>query len=278
MFPLFRNPARWGKKTYEVRFIRDMKVVKGKRWWLVAWAGKAADGDAWDDSWEPTENVSEALRVEYLSDRRERKKRTVLIDVRPLDKIFQKSIAHAIVHHSVDTFGHVHKNPVLELSLRELADFYIHEVAERFDLEISSGYLPEGHIYLKEIRITDPGNIGDFLEFEKYVPSNNGLKNLRFHRRGDLTAVGTIYIRYLHNRRTPGLVSCMYEVVTVKINGATGELVAAHLPADEGGHYEPMNYEADKAALADYVRDLIPPNHPLRVNGWTDMHGLNVIS
>ena len=53
--------------------------------------------------------------------------------------------------------------------------------------------------------VGEPELVGNFLEFEKYVPSNNGLKNLRFHRRGDLTAVGTIYIRYLHNRRPQAL-------------------------------------------------------------------------
>ena len=38
-----------------------MRTVDGKREWLIAWEGNDERGRGWDDSWEPTCNVSEDL-------------------------------------------------------------------------------------------------------------------------------------------------------------------------------------------------------------------------
>ena len=38
-----------------------MRTIDGKREWLIAWEGHDERGRGWDDSWEPTCNVSEDL-------------------------------------------------------------------------------------------------------------------------------------------------------------------------------------------------------------------------
>ena len=45
----------------EARGIKDRVVENGKVWWLVEWAGKDDDDNAWPDSWEPTKNVFRPL-------------------------------------------------------------------------------------------------------------------------------------------------------------------------------------------------------------------------
>ena len=75
-----------------MRFVKDMKVENGKRFWLVAWAGADDDGKAWEDSWEPTRNVNQVLRDEYTADRREGAVRQICVDPRPLDKLVQRTV------------------------------------------------------------------------------------------------------------------------------------------------------------------------------------------
>lgn len=51
---------------FKLRVINDMRVVDGKREWLVAWDGEDEHGEGLPDSWEPTANVSEVARTEYF--------------------------------------------------------------------------------------------------------------------------------------------------------------------------------------------------------------------
>lgn len=51
---------------FKLRVIKDMRVVDGKREWLVAWDGEDEHGEGLPDSWEPTANVSEVARTEYF--------------------------------------------------------------------------------------------------------------------------------------------------------------------------------------------------------------------
>ena len=111
-----------------MRFVKDMKVDNGKRFWLVAWAGADDDGKAWEDSWEPTRNV----------DRKEGAVRQISVDPRPLDKLVQRTIAQCAMSELGATFGKVHETPILALSLLDLAKYFMATVAEKFQVEVGA--------------------------------------------------------------------------------------------------------------------------------------------
>ena len=47
----------WGSSYYEARYIKEVRVVRGKREYLIAWAGADEKGRAWADSWDPSKFV-----------------------------------------------------------------------------------------------------------------------------------------------------------------------------------------------------------------------------
>ena len=68
--------------VWKVHAVKDLRVVNGRREWLIGWAG--ADGkDAWPDSWEPSNLLSRDLIDDFLLDRKERLLRVVSVDARP---------------------------------------------------------------------------------------------------------------------------------------------------------------------------------------------------
>jgi len=253
-----------------------MKVESGKRLWLVAWAGKNENGEGWADSWEPTSFVREQLRRDYLEDRHQRQQRIIDVDVRPLDNIIQRSLAPTILGARNNSFGLTHTVHVGALTLSDLAAHHLRTVAEQFQVPIKEVYNPKDKSTTRELRLGDPKHLGEFCAFEKYMPPRHGVKSVRFLKRGDLVAVGVIYLRYYDNKREPGCVTFEYEVQTVKINGTTGSLTPPHL-AQSSGHVELLKTDEHKGRVADYVRGLVPLTHPLHANGWTPLKGLQEV-
>jgi hypothetical protein len=115
-------------EEWKVRIIKDTRVERGQREWLVAWAGADDKGDAWDHSWEPTANVSYDLIHDFNTDVAGRVQRAVSVDVRPLDSMVSRTIAQAIMADRSASFGAVHCTAIDALSLRDLAVYFLERV------------------------------------------------------------------------------------------------------------------------------------------------------
>ena len=85
-----------GWDFFQVRKIKSMRVVNGRRLWTVAWAGQDERGKAWKDSEEPTRNVSSDMIDAFSIEKKEKPARSILVDVRPVDRMAQRTIAHAM--------------------------------------------------------------------------------------------------------------------------------------------------------------------------------------
>ena len=121
-----------------MRKILNMVTTSGKRWWLVAWDGRDELGRPWPDTWEPTAYVLKDLRDHWFAEGAARVERSIQVDVRPLDILVQRTIATAMIKDTIDTFGKVHCIEVGALTLRDLADYYLNRVHERFELRSAS--------------------------------------------------------------------------------------------------------------------------------------------
>ena len=54
---------------WPVRRVKDMRVVNGKRMWLLAYAGVDEADKPWPDTWEPTRNLTADLKHNFFYDR-----------------------------------------------------------------------------------------------------------------------------------------------------------------------------------------------------------------
>lgn len=248
-----------------------MKVEGGQRFWLVPWEGEDEDGNPWDDQWEPTKNVSEDLREQYLNDQKQKVVRAITVDPRPLDGIVQQALALSVQHGAKESFGLTQATPIAALSLRDLAEYYLSSVSEKYGVELMEEYDPSTRETTREVRLLT-SRAGDFCAFEKYIKASRALKSLVF--RGlrvtnvDMVIVAVIMLRYVTNKRTEGLVSFEAEYHTCYINGNDGNLEPPHLSA-EVNHW--LNHTANKNAVVAYAREIIPDEHPLVGKGWKDL-------
>ena len=262
--------ARWHK----VRKILNMVTTSGKRWWLVAWDSRDELGRPWPDTWEPTAYVLKDLRDHWFAEGAARVERSIQVDVRPLDILVQRTIATAMIKDTIDTFGKVHCIEVGALTLRDLADYYLNRVHERFELERQSVFGLGGatdRVTMDEVRIKEPNDLGDFCDF-KTIIERGAEKNFR-HRCGraqdsTIVAVGVIYLRYLDNKLVPGTGTFEVEFHTVIYNGATGHGQPPHLGQESTSPLKNLDH---RRAVQQYVRNHLPESHPLAVHGWTTL-------
>ena len=52
---------------WEVRRVKEMRVVDGKREWLVAWSGVDGTGKQRADTWQPTRSLTPDLKHNFFS-------------------------------------------------------------------------------------------------------------------------------------------------------------------------------------------------------------------
>lgn len=259
--------------VWKVHAVKNLRVVDGKREWLIGWAGADDDGGAWPDTWEPTKHLGADLIDDFLLDRKERLLRLVSVDARPLDSLVQRKIAHAVANElsRVETFGRVHEIAIDALQLRDLAVAYFNSVAARFNLTPKVVYDPKSRVTTNELRIKNPDDVGNFCAFEAFM-KHGGVGALRFalgrKSNVDAVVVSPISMWYEDNAHTPGCVNFTVEVCTCKINGATGSLTPPHLGAQSKNL---LKTDAYKNRVITYVREKLPRSHPLIVAGWHDL-------
>ena len=118
--------------VWKVHAVKDLRVVDGKREWLIGWAGADDDGGHWPDTWEPTKHLGADLIDDFLLDRKERLLRVVSVDARPLDSLVLRKISHAVSIElsCVVSFGRVHEIAIDALQLRDLAENYFKSVVD----------------------------------------------------------------------------------------------------------------------------------------------------
>ena len=98
-------------RVWKVHAVKDLRVLNGRREWLIGWAGADGQRNAWPDTWEPSNHFSRDLIDDFLLDRKERLLRVVSVDARPLDSLVQRKISHAVSNElsCVESFGRVHE-------------------------------------------------------------------------------------------------------------------------------------------------------------------------
>lgn len=259
-FRVHSDSKTWGSVPYKVRAVKAMKTEKGKRWWLVAW--ESIEGTVFDDSWEPTKNLSEDLMLDFRNNEKEKLERTISVDSRPLDSLVQRSVATAVVKNPDDSFGHTHAIEIGALALADLAEHYMYlqSVATTYNVRIKEEYDPKSKVVTRELRLTVPEDVGEFCSFEKLY-SQKAIKHVRYTgdraQNVDLIVVGIIMLRTLTNKRTPGLVTTEAEVHTIWVNGASGVGVGPHLTTGF------ITLDSNLQAAVAHARSIIPSSHPL---------------
>ena len=71
-----------------------MRVVNGKREWLVAWT-PTDEGETFNNSWEPTKNVGQPLIDDFWA--RQKRQLQKSVDVSPLDERVPETIATRVL-------------------------------------------------------------------------------------------------------------------------------------------------------------------------------------
>ena len=165
---------------WKVQAVKDLRVVNGRREWLIGWAGADSQGGAWPDTWEPSKHLSPNLIDDFLLDRKERLLRAVSVDARPLDSLVQRKISHAVANElsCVESFGRVHEISIDALQLRDLAESYFKSVVARFGLTPKVVYDPRSRVTSHELRIKNPEDVGEFCAFEAFM-KHGGVGALR---------------------------------------------------------------------------------------------------
>ena len=137
--------------------------------WLCAWDGAAEDGKAWADSWEPTANVSEDLRQDFFQERIESASRVkVAVDVTPLNTMVQRRMSVQAMKEQgelMTSFGAVHIVPIEELSLKDLAEYYITTMSARYKVQVDESFDPKTKVTTKGLRLK-VNEAGKFCSFE----------------------------------------------------------------------------------------------------------------
>ena len=258
---------------WEVAAIKDMRVVNGKREWLVAWAGKDDRGRPWTPSWRPSCHVRPQLRTEFMHEIKTAVPKRIEVDVRPLDSLVQRSIAQAAMKELSASFGRVHVLDIAALQLRELAVYYFNSVVDRYGLTPKNVYDPRGNVLTVELQIKNPDDVGDFCSFEHFMTKNTGIGALRYAlgraSNTDAMVISPINMFYSDNRHTPGCVSFSVEFSTYKINGDTGNLTPPHLANNSPN---PLKMQAYKNNVIMYARAMMPRSHSLiKDHHWDEL-------
>tara|TARA_B100000795_G_scaffold255255_1_gene226765 strand:+ start:403 stop:1233 length:831 start_codon:yes stop_codon:yes gene_type:complete len=268
MIPVGRS---WTSGLWEVRRIKEVRVVDGKREWLVAWSGTDGTGKQWADSWEPTRSLTPDLKQSFLYDRAQRALRVVEVDARPLDTLVQRAIAQSVMGELGATFGSVHYIPVHALSLGDLALAYMRSLSERFGILPSEATVRQ--VTTVELTLTEPNQVGEYCEFERFMPANTGTGALRYAlgRKSNTDAIVVMPLTFVYsdNKHTPGCVSFNVEISTCKINGVTGTLTPPHLGSSSKNKLKTDEY---KNLVITYARKTLPRTHTLIENdGWHNL-------
>lgn len=261
----------WTSGLWEVRRIKDMRVVNGAREWLVSWAGTDEKDEAWADSWEPTRCLTPDLTKAFLQDRAERALRLVEVDARPLETLVQRAIAQSVMKELSATFGRVHYIPVSALALGDLAKAYLCSLAERYHVERTE--VTRKSVTTVELLLSEPDEVGDFCKFDRFMPTKTGVGALRYAlgRSSNTDAVVVMPLAFImsDNKHTPGCVSFHVEVSTSKINGATGALTPPHLGSRSKNKLKTDEY---KNRVITYARATLPRKHALiEQDGWHNL-------
>jgi hypothetical protein len=123
------------KGFWKMRYIKKMRSVGGRREWLVAWSGQDEDGYGWEDSWRPTEDVTQVAIDEYFEEKKEKTKHRIEVDVAPTEEIVVRSIAQTAAAEKTATFGHVHEYFLHALSLADVAEHFASSVEKKIGVE-----------------------------------------------------------------------------------------------------------------------------------------------
>ena len=273
---------RWTTATWHVvRKVKGMRVVNGKREWLVSWYGKNPtrnkDGqqEYWPDSWEPTANVSESAINEYTTEVKARKEKKInfLIDPTPLEFLGQRKVAgvvmgdaNALADETNTSFGAVHELTLPELSLPELSEWYFEKQRDRFPgAAYSEEFDKATRVLTKELRISDPEHVGDWCDFERFLKEGTGRRNIRYKlgRKNNLDAAAVAVIKImLLNNKADGLLTVVLKIDTVHVNGIYGYVTPPH---QVRGLLNDVNF---KRKVIKYLRENMPRKHNLIVKGW----------
>ena len=115
----------------------------------------------------------------FCTKRAARALRVVEVDAWPLYTLVQWPIAQAGMKElcAVESFGRVHVFEVGALSLGDLASClastYLNSVAERFGCVIKETI--QGKVTTRTLMIKEPELIGEYLAFERFMPSHTGV-------------------------------------------------------------------------------------------------------
>ena len=250
------------------------RLLNGRWLWMLQWAGVDAHGKAWDDSEEPTRNVSIDLITEWkAAQQAEAAAPHINVNVSALDTLVQRTMANSVMREDGNSAsGEIHTKQLDILGLLDVAVYYMETIAARYNLEIKKARNPSDNVTTSELRITEPEVVADFCNFEAFVPRRTGARSWRVSNKGyDLRIVGVVKLRFYDNKHLKGTVTFETSYQTLFVNGVTGELRGPHLGPSST---EPIATEAHRAKVRAFLREHVPtwaPTHPLVVAGWHEL-------
>jgi len=266
----------WDEGMYKVRRVLDHRRVRGGGTeYEVQWAGTDRHGNLWPNWWVAEDDVTHDL-VEAYYEKRGCGVPMVKaeVNVTLVYEEVRRRVAQVVLKGAPTKSGafngsnrpRVHVLHLESMSLRDIAVPML-EVARKHGgppLQLAHGNKGENDEWW-QLTVKDLDRIAAFCNFQQFIDHVRCSGNIRLtgnrKHSGDLMAIAQPLLLTVRTVR-PGIVTTTIEFPTVHFNGKTGR--PTYPPMETGM----LKREPSRRDLIRHVRDALPAQHPLRMNGW----------
>ena len=266
----------YGDDYFKAGPIREHRVKAGVVEYLVPWLDIDPNTkDRYKPTWEPEGNVTPDLLPAY------RKKAFALkpeytagpINVRPLLSKVRKSIARAVTLGRTARRPHLHKLPLVELSLWELAVPFLNMLAAALsttDAKVTVQTTERAGALTMTLKLKKMEHLAYVCNFQEFIDVRKATGALNYDMgrdsNVDCIVVGLEMLFTVTQDNTDLEAStAKVEFPTAKVNGIYGTI---DYPMASRGM---IKKQATRDAVLAYVKATLPNAHPLARKGWREL-------
>lgn len=255
-----------------MRKLHDHRKTHGTTEFLAEWAGTRNNGSAWDLEWKKANDLTPDL-VDGYNKQHGVPTKNVTIDIAVIYEAVRRKVAHALTYGSPTSSGgfngpnrpRVHALPLDACVVWEVACGVL-ELARKHGgatLPLQKGNVGADDEW-RQLIIVDLDRIATFCHFQHFLDHTRHRENIRLKgqraHNGDVMVVGQPIM--ITVKKEHGLANAKLEFPSVHLNGLTGRPTYPHMGSGL------LKARAERAKLIRHVRDHLPAEHPLVVNGW----------
>jgi hypothetical protein len=178
LYTLLRS---YGDNPWPAIKILNHRVIRGKTEVQIKWKGiNPESGEPWDLTWEPEENATPALLTAYYATAVQLKPHytSCAVDVTPLYVAMMLSITRAVTLGKTKCRANVHKIPLDEVRLWELAVELAQWLAKYLGVKIETTEV--GGCECLTIKITTMAQVDKLCSFEHFIDNRKAAGALNF--------------------------------------------------------------------------------------------------